>query len=129
MLVFKKRYLLLTVALFIIEVLIALFLHDGVIRPYIGDLLVVILIYCFIKTFFPVKVLPAALAVLLFAYAVEGLQYLHFVKWLRLQHSKLAIIVLGNSFAWTDMLAYTVGIAIVLLAERGNAIRTFGKRD
>ena len=35
--------------LFSIETLIALYVHDTVIRPYVGDMLVVVLVYCFVR--------------------------------------------------------------------------------
>jgi len=43
----KKRikYALATIAIFLIELLIALFVRDRFIRPYVGDMLVVVLIY------------------------------------------------------------------------------------
>jgi hypothetical protein len=117
MLRFHRRYFISALFLFIVEVMIALYLHDAIIRPYVGDLLVVILIYCFIKAFFDLPVLPLALYVLLFAYAIEFLQWLQLIKLLGLQHSKLANIILGNLFEWIDMIAYTVGILIVILLE------------
>ena len=103
--------------LFIIEVCIALFLHDRIIRPYMGDLLVVILLYCLVKSFLKLRPMPAALAVLAFAYLIEILQYFQIVEVLGLQHSKLARVVIGTSFEWIDMLAYTMGIGIVLWWE------------
>ena len=118
MLTLNKKYLFLTILLFIIEVVIALYVHDSFIRPYIGDLLVVILIFCFCKSFFKLPSIPLAIGVLLFSYCVETLQYLHIVKWLGLSHSTIANIIIGNSFSWEDILCYTIGIAIVLLFER-----------
>jgi len=113
----RLKYGLLALLLFGIEVLIALYLHDRIIRPYIGDLLVVILIYCFVKALVNAPVFPTALGVLLFAYAVETLQYFHVVELLGLGHSKLARVIIGSSFEWMDMLAYTVGIGLVLSIE------------
>jgi len=104
--------------LFVVEVLIALYLHDRIIRPYIGDLLVVIMIYCFVKSFLNTDVIRTALAVLLFAYIIEVLQYFKFVKLLGLQNSKLASVVLGTSFQWIDLVAYTAGAAIVVAIEK-----------
>jgi hypothetical protein len=121
MLTFNKKYFLLTVFLFIVEVLIALFVRDAIIRPYVGDVLVVILIYCFIKTFFNWPVVPVAIGVLLFAFAVEALQYFKVVELLGLQDSKLARIVIGTSFAWLDMLTYVIGIAAVILIEKSQS--------
>ena len=118
MLTFRKQYFFLTLLLFGIEVIIALFFHDRIVRPYVGDLLVVILMYCFIRTFFKVPVLVTALSVLLFAYLVEFLQYLNLIRVLGLQNSALANLILGNLFEWIDLLAYTLGIAFVLLIEK-----------
>jgi len=73
---FNWYYFVLTILLLGLEILIALFVHDGIIRPYIGDLLVVILIYCFVKSFVNTPVFMTAVSVLLFSYTVEILQYL-----------------------------------------------------
>jgi hypothetical protein len=104
--------------LFLIEVLIALFLHDRIIRPYVGDFLVVILIYCFIRSFISARVLPTAIGVLIFAYAIESLQYLDLIGRLGLRESRFANVILGNYFEWIDIVAYTLGIVTVLLVEK-----------
>lgn len=110
-------YLVFTIILFTIEILIAKFAHDEIIRPYIGDLLVVILIYCFVKSLLNTPFFYTAIAVLIFSYLVETLQYFDIVTKLGLAHSKFARIIIGTSFAWIDMAAYTVGIAIVIGIE------------
>ncbi len=115
---FSLKYFALTVCLFITEVLIALYMHDVFIRPYGGDVLVGILIYCFVKSFLNAPVIPTALTVLAFCYAIEIGQYFHYVELLGLQNSKLARIVMGVGFSWIDMLCYTAGMFIVLLVER-----------
>ncbi len=117
MLKFNIRYFLLTLALFITEVLIGVYAHDRWIRPYGGDVLIGILIYCFIKSFFKLSVWPTTIAVLLFCYVVETLQYFHFVGMIGLAHSRVACIVLGTSFSWVDMLSYTIGMGLVVLME------------
>lgn len=119
---FNKRYFLAAVLLLAIEFYIGFFVHDNFIRPYIGDLLVVILIYCVIRSFIQASAWKTALAVLLFSYLLETLQYLHIVKWLGLEHSQVANILIGNSFAWLDIVAYTIGIVIVLGWEYRNTI-------
>jgi len=124
---FKQQYFILAVLLFIIEVLIALFVHDTIIRPYIGDMLVVILIYCFLQSFLNISVLTAAVSVLIFSFAVEFMQYFKIVELLGLQHNQLAKIIIGTSFAWMDLLVYTAGIAIVLIAEKIVAVKSSSK--
>src|SRR6478609_5115448 len=104
MIAFNKNYFSLAVLIFIIEVLIALFVHDSFVRPYLGDVLVVILIYCFIKSLLPLPVFPVALFVMAFSFTIEFLQYIHIVDKLGLRKSTLAKTVIGISFAWNDIL-------------------------
>ena len=120
---FNAAYFRFASFIFTIETLIALYVHDTIIRPYIGDVLVVILIYCFIKSFLEVKVFPTALFVLLFAFTVELLQYINIVEKLGLQHSKIARIIIGTSFSWVDILTYIVGIFVVI------AVENFGRKE
>lgn len=118
MLHFNKTYFGLTAVLLLIEVVIALFVKDRFIRPYLGDVLVVILIYCFVKSFIKISVYKAALGVLLFAFTIEILQYCSLVEKLKLQHNTVAKTVIGTSFSWEDILAYIAGVLIVLIVEK-----------
>ncbi len=117
MIKFQKSYFIIAVSLFVTEVLIALYLHDEIIRPYFGDVLVVILLYCFVKSFLNIPVAIAAFSVLLFSYLIETLQYFHIIHYLGLDRSALASTIMGNYFTWVDILAYTLGISIVLCIE------------
>ena len=117
MLTFDKKYFLWAAVLFVVEVLIALFVRDAFIRPYVGDFLVVILLYCAIRTFLKAPVMKVALGVLMFAYLLEVLQYFRLVDRLGLTDNLLAKTVIGYGFAWLDMVAYTLGILIVLAVE------------
>lgn len=118
MLTFNKNYFILTQLIFLTEVLIALYINDTFIRPYIGDFLVVILIYCFIKSFFKFPVNTVAIFVLIFSFTVEFLQYVNIVEKLGLSNNKVPRIVIGTSFSWADLVCYTVGIGIVILVEK-----------
>lgn len=117
MLKFNWRYFVLAILILIIEILIAIFVHDSFIRPYIGDLLVVIFIYCFLKSFVSLSTSKAALYVLLFSYFVEALQYFRIVQHLGFQRNNLARIIIGTSFDWKDILMYTIGIVTVVIIE------------
>ena len=118
MLAFNKNYFSLAILFFCIEVLIALFVNDSFIRPYLGDVLVVILSYCFLKSFLQLPVLTVTLFVLIFSFTIEFLQFLNIVEKLHLEKSKIARTVIGTSFSWIDLLTYIVGIAIVLVVEK-----------
>ena len=117
MLTFNKKYFALAVSIFAIEVLIALFVKDKFVRPYLGDVLVVILIYCFIRSFLSVQPFPLAMFALLFSFTIEFLQYINIVEKLALE-SRVARVVLGTQFAWIDLVAYVAGIFIVLIVEK-----------
>jgi hypothetical protein len=117
MLHFNPRFFLLTLVLFVIEVLIAVYVHDNFVRPYVGDYLVVMLLYCGVRTFINASPLKIALAVLLFAYLVELLQYFHLVDRLGLAGNTVARTVIGYGFEWLDLLAYTLGVISILLLE------------
>jgi len=124
---FNKRYFIIAVGIFVIKVVIALFIHDKIIRPYVGDFLVVILIYCSVKSFFNTSVYPAALAVLLFSYLFELSQYFHLLNKLGLQNSKFARTIIGTTFEWTDLATYTAGIIVLLTTEIIFANRKYPK--
>lgn len=115
---FNKGYFGLTVMLFLVEVLIAIYVHDNFIRPYFGDFLVVMLMYCFIRIFTNPGLKPTVLAVLMFSYLIEVLQYLNFVERIGLGNSELARTLIGTSFEWIDLVAYTLGCAAILWFER-----------
>tara|TARA_R110002126_G_scaffold63493_3_gene162643 strand:+ start:107 stop:496 length:390 start_codon:yes stop_codon:yes gene_type:complete len=115
---FNKNYFAVAILLFVIEVVIAVFVHDNFVRPNLGDVLVVILIYCFIKSFLKFPVLQTVLFVLAFSFTIEFLQYLNIVKTLNLENSKIARTVIGTSFSWIDLLTYLIGLIIVIIVEK-----------
>lgn len=117
MLQFNKTYFGLTILVLAIEIIIALYVRDAFIRPYMGDVLCIVLMYVFIKSFVNTKVLPTALFVLSIGLIVETLQYFNFVEKLGIQNKALKVI-LGMSFEWTDYLTYIAGFAIILIGEK-----------
>lgn len=115
----KKRafYLIATIIIFLIEVFIALFVQDSFIRPYVGDMLVVILIYTFLRVIIPEKPRLLPLYVFLFAALVEGLQAIHVVELLGLQDSRFFSVLIGTTFDWKDIACYAVGCVLLGLWE------------
>ncbi|HEX8738128.1 MAG TPA: DUF2809 domain-containing protein [Pyrinomonadaceae bacterium] len=116
-LVFNIKYLLLAAFLFAVEVGIALFIKDAVVRPFVGDALVVILIYCFFRIFFRVAYRKAALAVFAFAGLIEILQYFDYVARLGLENNRVLSVMLGRTFEWMDFVAYLAGFLFIILIE------------
>jgi hypothetical protein len=93
-------------------------MHDQFIRPYGGDFLAVILLYCIIRTFFNIPQWQVAGFVLLFSYVIEWLQYMKLADRLRLRPHSISRVLLGDYFTWTDILTYTLGILTVLAIEK-----------
>lgn len=118
MLTFNPVCLLLSIILFIVEIGIALFIEDKLIRPFIGDALVVILIYCTLRIFLNVKYWKLATAVLVFSFAIEILQYFDYVKLLGLEQNRVLSVALGRTFEWLDFAAYLAGFLLIIFVEK-----------
>lgn len=115
----KKRiiYAIVTFCLIVIEVLIAIFIHDKFIRPYIGDVIVVVVIYTFIRIFIPEKCNLLPLWVFIFAAGVEVLQLFHIVDLLGLGSIRFFRILIGSVFDLHDILCYAVGCMLLGVYE------------
>jgi Protein of unknown function (DUF2809) len=122
MFTFNKKYFYCTLLLLSIEICIAVFINDSFIRPFIGDVLVVILIYSFVRAFWNIHASIVAWAVFAFASTIEILQYFNFVNNLGLQKYKILAVALGSTFDWKDIIAYAIGIIIVLWWEKGKSL-------
>lgn len=103
---FNKRYFLAFVVLLVIEVLIAKFVTDSFIRPFVGDYLVMILIYLFSRTWLKGNDRVQILGVLLFCYSVEIAQKINLVQILGLEQYRLARIIIGTHYDVKDLVAY-----------------------
>ena len=115
---YRKIMLLLTVLLFIIEVMIGMY-AGGWIRAYFGDVLVVILIYTLLRTVSPDKpkhglILP--LCILVFSFIVEYLQLWGIADRLHITNDLVRIII-GTGFSTIDLICYAVGILPCIAIE------------
>lgn len=117
MLRFHLKSLLIFLLIFLIEIAIALWVNDTIIRPYGGDTLVILLMYYFVKTFLNINPLSIIIGVTTFAFIIEFAQLFNLVKHLGLQHNRFWVIVIGNSFHWLDLIAYLVGTIILIVIE------------
>ena len=103
-------------ALFVIEVLIALYVRDAFIRPFGGDILVTVLLCCLLRALFVRRIPFLPLWVLLFAFAVEFAQALGIASLIPEGWTVLRIAV-GSSFSVWDLVCYAVGCAAFAAAE------------
>ena len=99
-----------------IEIVIGLCVHDRFVRPYGGDVLVVILLYFLCRIFLPEKPAYLSLWIFLFAVLVEVTQIIPLVDLLGIQ-SRLIRVIMGTSFAWGDLLAYGAGTVVTLVLD------------
>ena len=96
-----------------IEVLIALFVHDAFVRPYLGDVLAVIVVYCFVRILIPKRCKLLPLYVFFFAAGVEFMQYFRLVERLGLGENRILRILAGSVFDWKDIVCYAVGCVLL----------------
>ena len=98
------------------EVCIGVFYFNFFIRAYIGDVIVVWVLYCLFRSFVPKKFSSygVALGILAFSFAVEFLQKLRIADVLGIENQFLRIII-GTSYAPEDLLCYAEGTAVTIL--------------
>lgn len=116
----RIKYTIAFVLLLFIEALIGLYVHDSFIRPYVGDMLVVIVLYCFIRIFMPEKFRLLPLYIFIFAAGVEVLQYLNLVQILGLENNTFLRVLIGSVFDMKDIVCYGVGCVILGAIEFKN---------
>lgn len=118
----KIKYLIATILLFILCIFIViLFSKQPFIRGFVGDVVIVMLLFCFFKIFKNFDSLRLSIGVTLFAYFIEFTQYIKIIPLLGLKENYFTKIVFGSVFDPMDLLAYTIGgIAIYLLTKQSN---------
>ena len=107
----------LTLAVLLPEVFIALRVRDAFVRPYLGDVLAVVLVYLALNTVLRAPAAGLAGAALAFACVVEVLQALPLVDVLGIQ-SRALRVALGTTISWADLACYAVGAAGALMVAR-----------
>lgn len=114
---FNLKYFIAFALLLTIEILIAIY-GKGFIRHTFGDYLVVILLYAFFKSFLKTATNKVAFITLLISYFVEFLQLTNLKNMYPNQYLKTFQILLGTSFSFWDLLAYTLGYLSILILEK-----------
>lgn len=113
---FSLKYLLISIVIFLVEVLIATKLKDiFFVRAYLGDVIVVTLLYTLVKSLFKVNNEKLILGILIFSCFVEFAQYFNIAEELGFRPGSLMYIVIGNSFSWIDILCYAAGSLLLYL--------------
>ena len=114
----RLTYLLIFFGLLSTEIVIALFVNDAFIRPYVGDMLVTLLICCLCRLIIPANVSLLPVYVFIFAAVVEIGQYFDLVALLGLTDNRIISIALGRTFSWMDLVCYAVGCVAAFLVDK-----------
>lgn len=112
----RISFLAVFVLLLAVEVLIALFVHDDFVRPYVGDMIVTVVVWSFLRIIFPDKFKLMSLYVMIFAILVEVGQYFHYTELLGITNPIL-VTMMGTTFAWADIACYAVGCIVAAVAD------------
>ena len=111
---FNPRFLLLAVLLFATEVMIATRMsHVGWVRAYLGDVLVVVLLYAAARSVLRINDHLLLALVFAFACAIEIAQAFSLAERLGFVRGDLMYTVIGNTFSWGDIACYAVGCGVV----------------
>ena len=113
----KSIFIAITTAALLSALYISMYVNDNFFRPFFGDFLVVVLIYSVIKSILKIKPASLAIGTLLFSFFVEATQYFHLIKLLGLQDEYWAIITMGSSFSFMDLLMYFLGVVFIYVID------------
>jgi hypothetical protein len=125
---FHPAYAALALGLLLSEVAIARWFEDRLIRPYLGDTLAVLLVYCSARAVTRLSIGGALILALGVAFMVELSQLFGFVERIGLHQHQIARTVLGTGFDYFDFIAYLGGGLVALCCE-ASLDRTKMKRD
>ncbi|MEM0519347.1 MULTISPECIES: ribosomal maturation YjgA family protein [Aequorivita] len=115
--IFRSKYFYSTLLLLTVEIGIAKFHFNPFVRGFLGDVLVILLLYSFLKIFIKNNVFKIAMSVMVFAYFVEFLQLFKLAEKLQI-HSEILLTILGSVFDTYDLVAYFLGFLLILLIEK-----------
>lgn len=116
----KRRlvYFCLTILCLIACIFIVILFNDNqFIRGFIGDIIVISLIYFFIKIFYDFHAVKLTVFTLLVAFITEFLQYIKITTFFGLEHNTIAQLILGSVFDPYDLIAYTIGAILVYIID------------
>lgn len=111
----KRRLLsaLIFAALLGLEIWIALYVHDSIVRPYFGDVLAVICVYFLVRVF-AVRPWWLSIPVTFFAFCVEAVQLTGLSGILPEPFST----IVGGTFDPVDLLCYLAGGMMCLFIDK-----------
>lgn len=113
-----NSYFIIFTFLLITELLIATVFRYSFLRPVFGDFLVTPLLYTLARGTIKLKPKTTSFVVLLFALIIELGQYINIRELLGFEKQWLFELILGTSFDWFDILAYTLGVLTIYTVDK-----------
>lgn len=112
----RIKYFICFIITFFLEVLIAVYFQNNIIRSYVGDILIIICLYCFAKTIFENKIKNIATYILILGIFAELMQYFNISQYIA-GDNKVLKIILGTTFDIKDIICYVIGYVIIRVIE------------
>jgi hypothetical protein len=109
---FDRPSFLIFLLILILEIIIGTFFHDRFVRYFLGDVLIVVLICYFMRSWWAIRLWILLLGTLIFAFLTELAQYVDLIGLLGWQHSEFTRLTIGSTFDWLDLVAYTIGTGL-----------------
>jgi Protein of unknown function (DUF2809) len=109
---FDRSSFLIFLLVLILEIIIGTFFNDRFVRYFLGDVLIVVLICYFIRSWLAIRLPILLIGTLIFAFLTELAQYFDLVGLLGFQHSEFTRLTIGSTFDWLDLVAYTIGTGL-----------------
>jgi len=111
-----KRYLVIFLLLLTAEIAIALLHIHKFVRGFVGDLLVIPLLYSTLKLISKGSTKTVLLCTVTIAFGLELAQYIGLADILGIQNKWLRVII-GTTYDPLDLLAYSLGATFILMYE------------
>ncbi len=99
--------------LFAVEIIIGLYVHDQFVRPYIGDMLVVVLLWALVRMIIPFRAVWLSGAIYVFAVLSQMIPLVDFLE----IENRLIRVLMGTSFAVGDLFAYAAGCIVTAIVD------------
>ncbi|MFV0519826.1 MAG: DUF2809 domain-containing protein [Lachnospirales bacterium] len=113
----RVNYLIIFLILLAIEIFIGVYVRDTFIRPYVGDMLIVILLYFGVRIFIPHKVKKLPIYIFAFAFFVEAIQLIDITAFIPFLNTPFFRIILGSTFDIADIFAYGAGTLVLIFYD------------
>lgn len=112
----KRRWIyigLLSFFLSLCIIVVQFFDSNRFIRGFIGDSIIVMVIYSFFKTIADFNSIKLAVSIILFSFVIETLQYFKIIRILGFEENYITRIIFGSVFDSMDLLAYLIGVFVI----------------